>query len=81
MPLTSAATMPFFRSTTVGRSNLNASTCTPNAAASRHSRQSLDERRNAFAGMQPTFRQVPPIRSLSTRATFRPRRPACSAAS
>ena len=47
-------------------------------ARARDSASALASR--AFVGMQPRLRQVPPIRSFSTRVAAAPWRAACSAA-
>jgi hypothetical protein len=53
----------------------------PNSRAARAaSRQARAARITALEGTQPTFRQSPPIRCLSIRATFAPRPAAAIAA-
>ena len=80
-PRLSVPTTLSLRATNAGRSKLGASTIIPNAAASRYSRNSREDRRKVFAGMHPTFRQVPPSSAFSTTATRLPRLPAWAAAS
>src|SRR5574341_1213961 len=48
-------------------------TWTPNSSACRTSDQAREARMTPFDGTHPTFRQSPPIRCFSIRATLAPR--------
>ena len=60
------------RLTTFSMSNLKLSADMPNSSSRCSMCQVSDERSSALVGMQPQFRQMPPMRSRSTTAVFRP---------
>ena len=72
MPRVCLLTMRVLRRSISSRETWNFSTCTPILAKSLICLRALTECRMALVGMQPRCRQVPPRRSISTTAVFRP---------
>ncbi len=73
MPLTSPSTMPCLRACVRAKSTLAAPPASmPKSLEWSTWRLTAAVSRNAFAGMHPRLRQVPPRASFSTRATLRP---------
>ena len=71
-PLVRRSTIACLRTWLRPRSSVGSPASTPNSAAPRTVRSTSAVWSSSFAGMHPRWRQVPPTRPCSTRATFRP---------
>ena len=72
MPPTKPSTMPCLRCCVRANSTVASPLSMPNSLEWSTCRFTAAVSRNAFAGMQPRLRHVPPNASFSTRATFSP---------